>query len=157
MSVSMKNQMKHLNENLMMPLMMNLKKNLELNHLEKSYLWVEAIILVKRVPWVGDGGVSCVSLFVVSSADDKNGEVAGNGGVWSDDGSLDRPDSASDAGGVITGVVSGIVVGIVPNKITRPSGVSTLSSDESDETEITEMAITYTRKVLMNHLYINHA
>nr|GEX54148.1 hypothetical protein [Tanacetum cinerariifolium] len=34
----MKNQMKHLNENLMMPQMMNLKKNLELNHMEKNNL-----------------------------------------------------------------------------------------------------------------------
>ncbi|GKG35165.1 hypothetical protein Tco_0440319, partial [Tanacetum coccineum] len=30
--------MKHPNENLMVPLMMNLKKNLELNHLEKNNL-----------------------------------------------------------------------------------------------------------------------
>ncbi|GJV96993.1 hypothetical protein Tco_1548570 [Tanacetum coccineum] len=38
MSAPMKNQMKHLNENLMMPQIMNLKKNLELNHLEKINL-----------------------------------------------------------------------------------------------------------------------
>nr|GFB67352.1 hypothetical protein [Tanacetum cinerariifolium] len=49
------------------------------------------------VPWVGDGGVSGVSLFVVSSANDKSGEVAGNGGIWSDDGSSDGSDSVSDA------------------------------------------------------------
>nr|GFB71669.1 hypothetical protein [Tanacetum cinerariifolium] len=144
MSVSMKNRMKHLNENLMMPLMMNLKKNLKLNHLEKSDLWVEEVISVKGVPWVGDGGVSGVSLYVVSSSDDKNGETSGNGGIWPDDGSSYGSDSISDAGGVITGVVSGIVVGIVPNKITRLAGVPTLSSDESDETEITKMAITCT-------------
>ncbi|GKF03122.1 hypothetical protein Tco_0030045, partial [Tanacetum coccineum] len=30
-----------------------------------------------------DGGVLGVSLSVVSSADDKNGEIAGNGGIWS--------------------------------------------------------------------------
>nr|GFC46058.1 hypothetical protein [Tanacetum cinerariifolium] len=83
-----------------------------------------------------DGGVS---LSVVSSSDDKNGKTAGNGG------------------GVIAGVVSGIVVGIVPNKITRPVGVLTLSSNESDEAEVTEMAITYTGKVHINHIYINHA
>nr|GEV91613.1 hypothetical protein [Tanacetum cinerariifolium] len=81
----------------------------------------------------------------------------GNGGIWPDAGSSDGSDSVSDAGGVITGVVSGIVVGIVPNKITHRAGVPMLSSDESDETEITEMAITCTSKVHINHLYINHA
>ncbi|GJY65651.1 hypothetical protein Tco_0467889 [Tanacetum coccineum] len=30
----------------------------------------------------GDGGVSGVSLSVVSSSDDKNGEIAINGGIW---------------------------------------------------------------------------
>nr|GFC57713.1 hypothetical protein [Tanacetum cinerariifolium] len=60
-------------------------------------LWVEAVISVKGVSWVGDGGVSGVSLSVVSSFDDKNGEIAGNGGIWPDDGSLDRSDSVSDA------------------------------------------------------------
>ncbi|GJX64966.1 hypothetical protein Tco_0299309 [Tanacetum coccineum] len=44
-----------------------------------------------------DGGVSGVSLSVVSSADDKNGKIAGNGGIWSDDGSSDGSDSESDA------------------------------------------------------------
>ncbi|GJU80269.1 hypothetical protein Tco_1282634 [Tanacetum coccineum] len=39
------------------------------------------VISVKGVPWVGDGGVSGVSLSVVSSVDDKNGEIAGNGGA----------------------------------------------------------------------------
>ncbi|GKD04456.1 hypothetical protein Tco_1179430 [Tanacetum coccineum] len=61
-------------------------------------LWVEEVISMKGVPWVGDGGVSGVSLSVVSSADDKNGEVAGNGGIWSDDGSSNGSDSESDAG-----------------------------------------------------------
>nr|GEU30312.1 reverse transcriptase domain-containing protein [Tanacetum cinerariifolium] len=112
------------------------------------YLWVEAVISVKSVSWVGDGGVSGVSLSVVSSSDDKNGETAGNGGIWPDDGSSDGSDSALDAGeksgdggtvgammgvyvgilvvsvwvvgAAITGVVSGMVVGIVPNKIIRP-------------------------------------
>nr|GEX78402.1 hypothetical protein [Tanacetum cinerariifolium] len=46
----------------------------------------------------GDGGVSGVSLSVVSSSDDKNGEVASSGGIWPDDGSSDGSDSASDAG-----------------------------------------------------------
>ncbi|GKE11387.1 hypothetical protein Tco_1414938, partial [Tanacetum coccineum] len=79
-----------------------------------------------------------VSLSVVSSVDDKNGEIAGNGGILSDDRSSNRSNSISDTvGGVITGVVSGIVVGIVPNKIIHPVGVPTLSSDESKETEIT--------------------
>ncbi|GJT35952.1 hypothetical protein Tco_0926371 [Tanacetum coccineum] len=65
-------------------------------------LWVEEVILVKGVPWVGDGGVSGVSLSVVSSADDKNGEIAGNGGIWSDDGSSDGSDYESDAGGILS-------------------------------------------------------
>nr|GFB90227.1 hypothetical protein [Tanacetum cinerariifolium] len=98
-----------------------------------------------------------ITLTIVSSSDDKNGETTGNGGIWPDDGSSDGSDSVSDAGGAITGVVSGMVVGIVPNKITRPAGVPMLSSDESDEIEITKMAITYTSKVYINHLYINHA
>ncbi|GJV38840.1 RNA-directed DNA polymerase, eukaryota [Tanacetum coccineum] len=63
-------------------------------------LWVEEVILEKGVAWVGDGGVSGVSLSVVSSFDDKNGKVAGNGGIWSDDGSSDGSDSESDAGDV---------------------------------------------------------
>ncbi|GJZ74876.1 hypothetical protein Tco_0639341 [Tanacetum coccineum] len=62
-------------------------------------LWVEAVISVKGVPWVGDGGVSGVSLSVVSSSDDKNGEIAGNGGIWSDDGSSDGSDTESDVSG----------------------------------------------------------
>nr|GFD60788.1 hypothetical protein [Tanacetum cinerariifolium] len=58
---------------------------------------VEAVISVKGVSWVGDGGVSSVSLSVVSSSDDKNGEIVGNSGIWPDDGSSDGSDSASDA------------------------------------------------------------
>ncbi|GJS90425.1 hypothetical protein Tco_0773061 [Tanacetum coccineum] len=92
MSVLMKNRMKHLNESLVMPQMMNLKKNLKLNHLKKNNLMkndrqnvsqqaAEQVISVKGMPWVGDGGVSGVSLFVVSSADDRNSEVTGNGGI----------------------------------------------------------------------------
>nr|GFD40322.1 hypothetical protein [Tanacetum cinerariifolium]GFD40389.1 hypothetical protein [Tanacetum cinerariifolium] len=50
------------------------------------------------VSWVGDGGVSRVSLSVVSLSDNKNGEVAGSGGIWPDAGSSDGSDSASDAG-----------------------------------------------------------
>nr|GFC00984.1 hypothetical protein [Tanacetum cinerariifolium] len=42
----------------------------------------------------GDGGVSRVSLSVVSSSDDKNGEIGG----WPDAGSSDGSDSASDVG-----------------------------------------------------------
>ncbi|GJZ12298.1 hypothetical protein Tco_0547528 [Tanacetum coccineum] len=57
---------------------------------------VEEVISVKGVPWVGDGGVYGESLSVVSSSDDKNGKVAGNGGIWSDEGSLDGSDSESD-------------------------------------------------------------
>nr|GFD62266.1 hypothetical protein [Tanacetum cinerariifolium] len=53
---------------------------------------------VKSVSWVGDGGVSGVSLSVVSSSDDKKGEIAGSGGIWPDAGSSDGSDSASDAG-----------------------------------------------------------
>nr|GFD40470.1 hypothetical protein [Tanacetum cinerariifolium] len=55
-------------------------------------LWVEAVISVKGVLWLGDGGVSGVSLSVVSSFDDKNGKTAGNGGIWLDDGSSDGSD-----------------------------------------------------------------
>nr|GFD43174.1 hypothetical protein [Tanacetum cinerariifolium] len=47
---------------------------------------------------VRDGSISGVSLSVVSSSDDKNGEVAGSGSIWPDDGSSDGSDSASDAG-----------------------------------------------------------
>nr|GFD36580.1 hypothetical protein [Tanacetum cinerariifolium] len=39
-----------------------------------------------------------VSLSVVSSSDDKNGEVAGSGGIWPDVGSSYGSDSASYAG-----------------------------------------------------------
>nr|GFA02455.1 hypothetical protein [Tanacetum cinerariifolium] len=90
-----------------MPLMMNLKKNLELNHLEKNNLMkndrhnvsqqaAEQVISVKGVTWVGDGGVSGVSLSVVSSTDDKNGKTTGNGSIWPDDGSSDGPNSVLD-------------------------------------------------------------
>ncbi|GKG52988.1 hypothetical protein Tco_0550100, partial [Tanacetum coccineum] len=44
-------------------------------------LWVEAVISMKGASWVGDDGVSSVSLSVVSSSDDKNGEISGNGGI----------------------------------------------------------------------------
>ncbi|GKG20071.1 hypothetical protein Tco_0379872, partial [Tanacetum coccineum] len=33
------------------------------------------------VSWVGDGGISGVSLSEESSVDDKNGEIAGSGGI----------------------------------------------------------------------------
>nr|GEY63878.1 hypothetical protein [Tanacetum cinerariifolium] len=52
----------------------------------------------------GDGGVYGVSLSVVSSSDDKNGEVAGSGGIWHDDGSSDGSDSALDVGHTLEGV-----------------------------------------------------
>ncbi|GJT30554.1 hypothetical protein Tco_0910829 [Tanacetum coccineum] len=118
-------------------------------------LWVETVISVKGIPWVGDGGVSGVLLSVVSSSDDKNGDIAGNGGIWSDDGSSDGSGSESDVDGcnkeiagcisgvlvvVINGVVSGIVVGIVPNKITRSAGVPRLSSDESEVSSDNEIS-----------------
>nr|GFC93026.1 hypothetical protein [Tanacetum cinerariifolium] len=35
---------------------------------------------------------------LVSSYGDKNGEIAGSGGIWPDDGSSGGSDSASDAG-----------------------------------------------------------
>ncbi|GKA46987.1 hypothetical protein Tco_0739870 [Tanacetum coccineum] len=76
-------------------------------------LWVEAVIPVKGLPWVGDGGVSGVSLSVVSSSDDKNGEIAGNGGIWSDDGSSDGSGSESDAdAGVYRGKQWGHIPGV---------------------------------------------
>ncbi|GJX42019.1 hypothetical protein Tco_0257009 [Tanacetum coccineum] len=43
-------------------------------------LWVERVVSVNIVPWVGDGVVSGISLSEESSVDDKNGEVAGSGG-----------------------------------------------------------------------------
>ncbi|GJX51432.1 hypothetical protein Tco_0278277 [Tanacetum coccineum] len=43
-------------------------------------LWVERVISLNGVPWVGDGGVSGVSLSEESSVDDRNGEVVGSGG-----------------------------------------------------------------------------
>ncbi|GKE09915.1 hypothetical protein Tco_1413466 [Tanacetum coccineum] len=61
-------------------------------------LWVEVVISMKGILWVGDGGISGVSLSMVSSSDDKNGEMAGNGGTWSDDGSSNGSGSESDAG-----------------------------------------------------------
>ncbi|GJR07692.1 hypothetical protein Tco_0790344 [Tanacetum coccineum] len=104
-------------------------------------LWVEEVISVKGVPWVGDGGVSGVSLSVVSSSmikmvrwcNQENcrslvyslGMVVSRWVLWCVSSEL--------AGGVFMVLVSGIVVGIVPNKITRPAGVPTLSSDESKE------------------------
>ncbi|GJW87250.1 hypothetical protein Tco_0162590 [Tanacetum coccineum] len=54
----------------------------------------------------------------------------------------------NNQGEITKGVVSGIVVGIVPNKITHPIGVPTLSFDQSDETKITEIAMTSTSKIL---------
>ncbi|GKA49985.1 reverse transcriptase domain-containing protein [Tanacetum coccineum] len=45
------------------------------------------------------------SLSVVSSADDKNGKIAGNGGIWSDDGSSDGSDSESDTNGSDAGLI----------------------------------------------------
>nr|GFA98177.1 hypothetical protein [Tanacetum cinerariifolium] len=97
-----------------------------------------------------DSGISGVSLSIVSSSDDKNGESE-DGGI------MGAMMGVSVVGGAINGEVSKMVVGIVPNKITRPAGVPMLSSDKSDEIKITEMAITCTSKVHINHLYINHA
>ncbi|GJW23552.1 hypothetical protein Tco_0034174 [Tanacetum coccineum] len=101
---------------------------------------------------------------MVLSADDKNGKIVGNYGIWSDDGSSDGLDSESDdssnqenAENNLGMVESRCKIGIVSNKMTHPVGVPTLSSDESEETKITEIAMTYTSKVNINHLYINHA
>nr|GEX23434.1 hypothetical protein [Tanacetum cinerariifolium] len=44
-------------------------------------LRVERVIMVNGVPLVGDGGVLGVSLFEELSVDDRNGEIAGSGGV----------------------------------------------------------------------------
>ncbi|GJZ03742.1 hypothetical protein Tco_0537017 [Tanacetum coccineum] len=73
-----------------------------------SELWVEREILVNGVPWMGDGGVSGVSLSKESSVDDGKGEVTGSGGILSDDGSSDVPGSISDTGEVTVGVVFGM-------------------------------------------------
>ncbi|GJX44572.1 hypothetical protein Tco_0261248 [Tanacetum coccineum] len=43
-------------------------------------LWVERVVLVNSVPWVGDGGVSGISLSEESLVDERNKEVAGSGG-----------------------------------------------------------------------------
>ncbi|GKC31398.1 hypothetical protein Tco_1038692 [Tanacetum coccineum] len=113
-------------------------------------LWVERVVLVNSVPWVGDGGVSGISLFEESLVDERNKEVAGSGG----DGGIVGETigigvvSIWVVGGITKSVVLGIVVGIVPNKITHPVDVPTLSLDESDETEIIEIAMTCTSKSL---------
>nr|GFC55536.1 hypothetical protein [Tanacetum cinerariifolium] len=122
-------------------------------HRQKIKLQIQGTNVIGDLRLLRDGPTEVL----VSSSNDKNGEIAGNGGIWPDDRSSDGSDYVSDTGGAITGVLSGMVVGIVPNKITRPAGVPMLFSDESDEIEITEMAITYTSKVHINHLYINHA
>ncbi|GJW41605.1 hypothetical protein Tco_0067450 [Tanacetum coccineum] len=108
-------------------------------------LWVERVILINDVPWVGGGGVSRMSPSEESSVDDRNGKVVGSGGIRSSDESSDGSDSVLDMGGVTVGVVSRMVVRIVPIKITHPADVPTLSFDESDETEITKIAMTCTR------------
>ncbi|GKD19557.1 hypothetical protein Tco_1208715, partial [Tanacetum coccineum] len=46
-----------------------------------SDIWVERVVSVNGVPWVGDGGVSSISLSEESSVDERNGEVAGSGGI----------------------------------------------------------------------------
>ncbi|GKC15107.1 hypothetical protein Tco_1011889 [Tanacetum coccineum] len=95
-------------------------------------LWVERVVLVNGVPWVSDGGVSGDGGIM--------GETIGIGVV-----------SIWVVGGIKESVVSGIVVGIVPNKITHLVDVPTLSSDESDETEITEIAMNCTSKSLYKY------
>ncbi|GJQ90282.1 hypothetical protein Tco_0001421 [Tanacetum coccineum] len=110
-------------------------------------LWVERVVLVNGVPWVGDGGVPGISLSEESSVDERNGEVAGSGGETIGIGVV----SIWVVGGITEGIVSGIVVGIVPKKITHLIDVPTLSSDESDETEITEIAMTCTSKSLYKY------
>nr|GFA58054.1 hypothetical protein [Tanacetum cinerariifolium] len=54
------------------------------------------VVSVNGVPWVGDGGVSGISLPAESSVDERNGEVAGSGETSSDPSSDDLPDSSSD-------------------------------------------------------------
>ncbi|GKF87951.1 hypothetical protein Tco_0258828, partial [Tanacetum coccineum] len=99
----MQYQIKHPQENLKKSLTMNSMMNPMMNHPRKNDPKKNNQLNVSQqddewaVSWVGDGGVSGVSLSVVSSADDKNGEIAGNGGIWSDDGSLDGSNSISDA------------------------------------------------------------
>ncbi|GJV21036.1 hypothetical protein Tco_1370056 [Tanacetum coccineum] len=57
-----------------------------------------AVISVKGYHVLGDDGVSGVVTVVGSSSDDKNSEIAGDGGIWSDDGSSNGSDSESNAG-----------------------------------------------------------
>ncbi|GKD64231.1 hypothetical protein Tco_1306339 [Tanacetum coccineum] len=88
-----------------------------------------------------------------SSVDERNGEVAGSSG---DGGIVGETIGISMVsiwvmGGIKEGVVLGIVVGIIPNKITRPVDVPTLSLDKSDETEITEIDMTCTSKSLYKY------
>ncbi|GKC15256.1 hypothetical protein Tco_1012038 [Tanacetum coccineum] len=101
-------------------------------------LWVERVVSVNGVPWVGDGGVSSISMSKESSIDEKNGEVAGSGG--------ETVSISVVSTWVVGGITESVVSGIVPNKITRPADVLTLSSDESKETKITEIAMNYTSK-----------
>nr|GFD30745.1 hypothetical protein [Tanacetum cinerariifolium] len=65
------------------------KSNLKKNDRQK--------VSQQAVEQVGDGGVSGISLSVVLSSDDRNGETTGNGGIWPDDGSLDGSDYVLDA------------------------------------------------------------
>ncbi|GJU43823.1 hypothetical protein Tco_1201089 [Tanacetum coccineum] len=125
-------------------------------------LQVERVVSVNGVPWVGNDGVSGISLSEELSVDERNGEVAVVGGnrLMDCDGGIVGETVGISAvsiwvvGGITEGVVSGIVVGMVPNKITHPVDVPTLSSDESNETEITEIAMTCTSKSLYKyHLY----
>ncbi|GJX06012.1 retrovirus-related pol polyprotein from transposon TNT 1-94 [Tanacetum coccineum] len=53
-------------------------------------LWVERVVSVNGVPWVGDGGISGISLSEESSVDERNGEVAGSGDISSKQTELKR-------------------------------------------------------------------
>ncbi|GJW78074.1 hypothetical protein Tco_0139756 [Tanacetum coccineum] len=79
--------------NLMVPHDDELKKNLEWNNIEKNNMMKNVLT---RCPTA-----SCLNrciMSVVLFAIIKYGEIAGNGSIWSNDGSSDGSDYASDAG-----------------------------------------------------------
>ena len=60
-------------------------------------------------------------------------------------------------GGMVASAVTGSGVSILPIMIVWLAAVSMMSSDESDEIEMIEIAITCTSTSLYKSLYINHA
>ncbi|GKB47148.1 hypothetical protein Tco_0897901 [Tanacetum coccineum] len=60
-------------------------------------LWVERVVSVNGVPWVGYGGVSGISLSEESLVDERNGEVAGSGGSGWNHGNCSVRDSGRDS------------------------------------------------------------